>query len=203
MTRIIENDSRANFAKDLQRGEEGEEAVLSWLRSLSSVSEVIDCRKIYEWQQKDIDFSVVLKPRSGFSFPVTKTWEVKTDTYPDINGTLSYEIVSNFQRGTIGCALKTQADYIGFYCPQSRRLLYWKSQQLRDWVAQKSTDFELIKVFNYHKGGPEPQVTLCLKVPVEQALASCGGKAVVIDEVDEEIEAFEGLTWDIEKDIDY
>ena len=205
LARVIENDKRADFSLDLLRGEEGEFAVSEWLASLKNVREVIDCRKLPEWQKKDVDFLVNVSCEVRVGFERTVAWEVKTDNYPDINGTLSYEIISNFQRGTIGCALKTSADYLGFYCPQSSRLLYWKTQLLRDWVALQATSFEMIKVFNYHAGSKDHQVTLCLKIPVAQALAGAKGREVVINpsnrvKHDEELT---GFVWNLEKEVDY
>lgn len=161
---------------------------MRWLQGLDSVGEVVDTRKKTHFQDIDIDFLVNLKTPNGASYPRVSSWEVKTDNYPDINGTLSYEIISSFNRGTVGCALKTQAEFIAFYLPQSHRIAYWKNQKLKSFVASCAHKLELIRVLNYHPGSAEPQVTLCLKVPLAEALEAAGGRTVWLQTASQVIE---------------
>lgn len=80
-----------------------------------------------EYQDEDIDF---IAERNGEA----KKIETKTDTtlWPNI----FYETVSNEEAGTVGCMLKTKADYLFYYfCNKDAYELYvFQMNPYREWA---------------------------------------------------------------------
>ena len=160
------------FRRDLATGKTGCDRVAAFFTSTGW--RVVDVSDDPAWQKEDID---LLLYRPGSTSPVTV--EVKTDKWPDINGTLSWEVISNIAKGTVGCCVVTTAEYMAFLSPQSGRLMLFRTDRMRRYISQNGENKWGLA---YHKNEArwmpegEQQTSISLKVPVESAMDAIGAK---------------------------
>ena len=160
------------FRRDLATGKSGCDRVAAhFVRSGWRVEDVSDDAA---WQKQDVDL-LLYKP--GATKPITV--EVKTDKWPDINGTLSWEVISNIAKGTVGCCVVTTAEYMAFLSPQSGRLMVFRTDKMRKYISRCGENKWGVA---YHKNEArwmpegEQQTSISLKVPVELAMAAIDAK---------------------------
>lgn len=94
------------FMVSIKRGQTGEEIVETLLRSMDSVSEVINVSEDKDWQKVDVDFLAKLK--NGKTMKV----EVKTDYLAYKTGNITWETSTS---GNVGCCEKSPCDRF-FWC---------------------------------------------------------------------------------------
>ena len=104
------NDYSWKLQKEL--GERGVVHVIEWLYLLNNTTGVWDVQDEKEYQIKDIDLLWTTES-GGEDYDTAKTIEVKTDFYT--TGNFFFETVSNVKKNTLGCFLKTEADFLFYY----------------------------------------------------------------------------------------
>lgn len=102
-----------SFEDSLMTGGYGEHAVWNILTNQPKVRVVVDVRKDKRFQEKDIDFLVENADQQFTSV------EVKTDYKAHETGNIVYEVTTS---GNMGCFEKTQADYIAYFVPKSKKV---------------------------------------------------------------------------------
>lgn len=116
-----------SFEQSLMTGGYGEHAVWNILTNQPKVRVVVDVRKDKRFQEKDIDFLVENTNQQFTSI------EVKTDFKAHETGNIVYEATTS---GHIGCFEKTQADYIAYFVPKSKKIYMIHVKALRTYLHQ-------------------------------------------------------------------
>jgi hypothetical protein len=116
-----------SFEQSLATGGYGEHAVWNILTNQPKVRVVVDVRKDKRFQEKDIDFLVENTDQQFTSI------EVKTDFKAHETGNIVYEATTS---GHIGCFEKTQADYIAYFVPKSKKIYMIHVKALRTYLHQ-------------------------------------------------------------------
>lgn len=110
-------------------GQLGEIAITKWLESNPNVAEVIDVSKDEFYQRKDID--LIVNNTNGKSYTV----EIKTDTYVTRN--LFFEIISNEQKQTERCLMKSDATYLFYFFLKTKVLYILDMKKFREFVLSR------------------------------------------------------------------
>lgn len=119
----------ALYQQDLKAGKHGEALVIKAFESMPSCVTVCDVSDNKDYQKEDVDFLFIT--RNMFKTDVFKV-EVKTDSYPEKN--LYFELVSNLERGTPGCLMYTQADYLAYFYEKTGSCYVFDAQKLKTTV---------------------------------------------------------------------
>jgi hypothetical protein len=88
-------------------------------------------------QSKDIDLIAVKEDDFGI---VGATIEVKTDRYT--TGNLFFETISNIQKGTPGCLMYSEADFLHYYFVGYAMLYVMHMKMFREWVTANQHRFK-------------------------------------------------------------
>lgn len=134
------SDKVYEFNSSNQVGKVGEEFVLSQLKTLPQVSEIIDVSDNRHYQIEDVDFFVRFV--NGQEYKV----EIKTDTYK--SGNLFFEIYSNVETRTQGCLMKTKADYLFYYFVNLKSLYVFHMEDFKKFVLDNLNSFKQRTVKN-------------------------------------------------------
>lgn len=106
------------------------EAIIRYLQQRPGTVEVRDVRADPECRAADVDLLWTWRGRSGRL--CTARLEVKADRWHG-TGNFFFETQSNKGRGTPGCFLYTQADYLLYYFVGPRRLYILPMLETRTW----------------------------------------------------------------------
>ena len=127
------------FNEKLSEAQEGEKIVIDYLLSLPYVIEVQDVRDFPEYRRKDIDFLVHIYDKKRKKF-YHESIEVKTDKYYR-TGNIFAETISNINRNTKGCFVKTECDYM-YYLFSPQNILYiLPMKKVKKWFLDNYDDF--------------------------------------------------------------
>lgn len=127
------------FNEKLSEAQEGEKIIIDYLLSLPDVIEVQDVRDLPEYRNKDIDFLVHIYDRKNKNF-FYESIEVKTDKYYR-TGNIFAETVSNINKNTKGCFVKTECDYM-YYLFFPQNILYiLPMKKVKKWFFDNYDDF--------------------------------------------------------------
>lgn len=118
-----------DFSKDLLYGDQAMLMAIQKLESLPETISVIDVSKVPLYQNMDID---MLWVRAYENKEIVSRVEVKGDSYPERNFYL--EAWSNIERGTPGCIVKTQADFIMYLFVQTQNYYLLDASDLRTFM---------------------------------------------------------------------
>lgn len=118
-----------DFKKDLVIGDEAMQIVIQKLMALPGSISVIDVSQDLRYQDLDVD---LLWVREHENREIVTRVEVKGDTYPERNFFL--EAWSNLERGTPGCLVKSQSDYIYYYFMQTGNGYLLETSDLRTFM---------------------------------------------------------------------
>jgi len=136
-----------NFADSIKVGKKGENIVYDWLMSRESVKNVIDVSDDRDYQKKDIDYIVQFHKGKNVSI------EIKCDTYYH-TGNFFLELISNDNKGTEGCLIYTEADYLFYFFDKVNILYIIPVKELQQWISENkdSGRFRKKKCGNYING---------------------------------------------------
>ena len=171
----------SNFDDDLAAGAEGVERVTEYLRSRGYL--VTDVQSDPKYQAMDIDL-LACKEGSGKQMTV----EVKADRYPDINQTLTWEVVSSVgnaqSKGRAGWSLTTDAEWMAYYSPQSQTVRLFRTSAMREYISRHAENKWGAAVcgnkYAWLKEG-QRHTSISLKVPLETgAIEAIGGKTIYL-----------------------
>lgn len=123
-----------NFKDSLAIGEIGEEKILEYLQTSSSVKNIIDVRNVKMYQECDVDLLVHMQGEKELKI------EIKTDTYR--SGNIYYETVSAEETGSVGGFEKTKADYMFYYFINLQTLYILDMKKYRVWFKKHQTAFD-------------------------------------------------------------
>lgn len=123
------NDKVYEFNSSNAVGQLREIAITKWLENREDVSEVIDVSGDKFYQSLDID--LIVNKTDGSSYTV----EIKTDTY--VTGNLFFEVISNEQRQTERCLMKSDAQFLFYYFLKTKTLYILKMKKFRQFVLDR------------------------------------------------------------------
>ncbi len=123
-----------NWKDQKELGERGVFHILEWLYTLSNTVGVWDVQDDKEYQEKDIDLLWTVEPGDK-----EYTIEVKTDTYK--SGNFFFETVSNVSKNTLGCFLKTEADFIFYYFIEMGQLFVLNTGAIQKWFLENKSRY--------------------------------------------------------------
>ena len=106
----------------------------SWLKKYRGTIGVANVENHPDFQKADIDLIWVSKRG-------TDTIEIKADRWQE-TGNFFFETESNKERGTPGCFLYTEANYVFYYFVNSRMLYILPMPQTREWFLANKDRFE-------------------------------------------------------------
>ena len=111
--------------------------IACFLMNLPCTVEVIDVENNRHFQQKDID--LIWKYRHKGKI-LEKKIEIKADRYHH-TGNYFFETTSNASKGTPGCFLYTEADYVFYYFLDVKELHILPMPGVRDWFRERLEQF--------------------------------------------------------------
>ena len=118
-----------DFKTSNELGKIGEAIAKKYFDQSNKISSYLDVTEDDIYQEKDIDF--ILNMKNGNVITV----EVKADKVPSSN--IFFETISNKEKNTLGCMLKTEADYVFYYFLAYKELYILKRKQYVNWVKKE------------------------------------------------------------------
>ena len=128
----------------------------TWLRSLPTTINVVNVENDIEYQKADVD--LLLTTKKG-SYRI----EIKGDRYHK-TGNFFFETHSNKEKGTPGCFLYTEADWLFYYFLIPHNLYLLPMPATRDWFITRIEDFQ--EKSTTTKAGASFYTTLGRLVPI-------------------------------------
>lgn len=123
-----------NFAQSLKVGEKGEGLILDYLEKSPTVQNILDVRDSPMYQEKDVDF--ILKMKTGKEYKI----EIKTDTYT--SGNIYFETMSSLETDSVGCLIKTEADYLFYFYINLGTLYIMDMKKYKEWFEMHQPIFD-------------------------------------------------------------
>lgn len=117
--------------------EKGIQDIEAFLASFPASLSIINVEKHSAFQKKDIDLLWVYLDNDKETM---KRIEAKIDRYT--SGNFFFETVSNEQKGTPGCFLYTEADYLFYYFLEWKTLYVLSVEEVRSWFLQNESRFK-------------------------------------------------------------
>ena len=127
-----------NFHDSLTFGKIGEDIVIKYL--LDNNKDVYDVSNDKKYQKCDIDAFVTTKDLKRFSI------EIKTDSFD--TGNIFFELISSIEPFSLGCMIKTKADFLFYFFIKTKELYILNMQKYRMFVIENIDDFQWKKVKN-------------------------------------------------------
>ena len=118
-----------DFKTSNELGKIGEAIAKKYFDQSNKISSYLDVTEDDIYQKKDIDF--ILNMKNGKVITV----EAKADKVPSSN--IFFETISNKEKNTLGCMLKTEADYVFYYFLAYKELYILKRKQYVNWVKKE------------------------------------------------------------------
>lgn len=128
-----------NMNETMDVAERASTEIEKYLRTLECTIDVINVEGEPTYQVRDIDMIWVFIDRHGNERKMTI--EVKGDRW-EKTGNYFFETISNKTKGTPGCFLYTEADYIYYYFINTRELHRIPVEKTRNWFLQKMDEFK-------------------------------------------------------------
>ena len=117
-----------DFKTSNELGKIGEAIAKKYFDQSNKISSYLDVTEDDIYREKDIDF--ILNMKNGNVITV----EAKADKVPSSN--IFFETISNKEKNTLGCMLKTEADYVFYYFLAYKELYILKRKQYVTWVKK-------------------------------------------------------------------
>lgn len=111
--------------------------VEKYLRGLKETIDVVNVENDKRFQKKDIDLLWIYMHNDEVH---TKKLEVKGDRYSK-TGNFFLETNSNIEKGTEGCFMYTEADYIYYYFVDTKELNVIPVKESRKWFIENMERF--------------------------------------------------------------
>ena len=118
-----------DFKISNELGKIGEAIAKKYFDQSNKISSYLDVTEDDIYREKDIDF--ILNMKNGNVITV----EAKADKVPSSN--IFFETISNKEKNTLGCMLKTEADYVFYYFLAYKELYILKRKQYVNWVKKE------------------------------------------------------------------
>lgn len=107
-----------------------------YLRDILKYPEIINVENHEGFRKKDIDLLAIIEDDDGMR---GTTIEVKTDQYT--SGNLFFETISNIQKGTPGCLMYSEADWLHYYFTGYKQLYIMGMKPFREWVLRNRSRY--------------------------------------------------------------
>ncbi|MEK7808541.1 MAG: hypothetical protein AAB571_05670 [Chloroflexota bacterium] len=140
----------------------------AWLREWDGTVSVENVEYEAAYQEKDIDLLWMTATRD-YSI------EIKADRN-DGTGNFFFETISNKEKNTLGCFLKTQADFLFYYFVEPRTLYILPMPRTRKWFAENINRFEEREAAT--PVGKDHYITVGRIVPIDIVLKEVSGVKV-------------------------
>lgn len=169
-----------NFYDDNDFTQKGTNEILEYF---SDRFDFVDLQYEKEWQEKDVDFQFDSKKDIWDSRLV----EIKCDSY--VSGNIFIETVSNNNKGTLGCILKTESDYLFYYFTQWKRLYIFKTKALQKWTLENKDKnrFRVSHPVTHDRYGNTMYYGTGMIVPLNTLIKELPDKSVSIIEMEKEM----------------
>ena len=135
------------FKENNTFAEQGEHLCAEYLKSIPKTLEVYDFRHYEDCRENDIDF-FWLHDKKGYPY---KKVDVKTDKQRKW-GNFFFETVSNCEKNTLGCFMKTDSDYFLYlfveYDEKSKKITkkydmyFLEIEPVREWFNKVKHNYE-------------------------------------------------------------
>ncbi|MGI2747623.1 hypothetical protein ACRS52_02450 [Bacillus cytotoxicus] len=112
--------------------------ITNFLKTFEETIDVINVEDDEQYRTKDID---LLWIRNKNGVKKTTTIEIKGDRY-HYTGNYFLETISNKSKGTSGCFMYTEADYIFYYFVDERELHVLPMPKTREWFINNMDNFK-------------------------------------------------------------
>lgn len=116
----------------------GSTFIEKYLKSKPNVVDVVNVEEDPAYQKKDIDLVVHMQKGEAIE---TYTVEIKVDQYFDKTKNYFFETVSNDVYNTLGCFLKSEADFLFYYFPR-KEIHIFALDPAREWFMAHKDEFE-------------------------------------------------------------
>jgi hypothetical protein len=146
-------------------------AIVDYLRRRPGSVNVRDVRDDPAYRAADVDLLWIWT--DSRSQRCTSKLEIKADRWHQ-TGNFFFETLSNKAKGTPGCFLYTEADYVLYYFVQPRTLYILPMPATRDWFLANQDDFAERET-STPVGSGEHYVTVGRLVPIAKVVAQVPG----------------------------
>jgi hypothetical protein len=134
------------FEKSDEHGKDGVKIIESYLKRLRQTRHVRNVESDPVYRMKDID--LLWTYLDDNQLEITVSIEVKSDRQY-ATGNYFLETISNEQKGTPGCFLYTEADFVYYFFIDKKELHIFKMPETRDWFLQHMNRFRERKTSTY------------------------------------------------------
>lgn len=134
-----------NFNESMERGKQGEIDILNVLQENFQSDKIIDVRDIKKYRDLDIDF---IREYMHNGVKKTVSIEIKTDDQAHYTHNFFFEEISNSQYNTLGCFVKTKADWIFYYIKETKEIHILPTKLTQNWFQQHKHIYREIPVRN-------------------------------------------------------
>ena len=128
------------WTKSKAAGDKGEKILIKFLNKQDKIKKVTDLSEKKKYQDKDIDLGLVRVGENNKE--IKETAEIKTDSRSNDTGNVFFETHSNLEANTLGCFLKTKADWLLYYCIIEDILYSARMKNLKEWFLENLDSFE-------------------------------------------------------------
>ncbi len=156
---------KITMADGVRVAERASTEIEAWLREWHGTVNVENVEGDPDYQAKDIDLLWTTIARDY-------TIEIKADRWHE-TGNFFFETVSNKEKGTPGCFLYTEADFLFYYFTEPRKLYILPMPRTRQWFLEHIERFTERETTT--PVGHEHYTTVGRLVPIETVLAEVPG----------------------------
>ena len=122
-----------------QVASEASEQIERFLKQLPETVSVKNVEKNESYQKADIDLLWSFRKEKK---TITKTIEIKADRHYH-TGNYFFETTSNTSKGTPGCFMYSQANYLFYYFTEVKELHVLPMKIVRNWFCEHQAEFPL------------------------------------------------------------
>jgi len=122
------------WKKSKAAGDKGEKILIKFLNKQDKIKRVVDLSNKKQYQDKDIDLGLVRVGENNEE--IKETAEIKTDSRSNDTGNVFFETHSNLEANTLGCFLKTEADWLLYYCVNENFVYAARMKDLKPWFLK-------------------------------------------------------------------
>lgn len=115
-----------------------------YLKTLPNIIDVFDVQADPKYQELDIDGIAILKNMDSTE---ERTFEVKVDTYFEKSNNYFFETISNSNKCSEGCFLKSKAMYF-FYYFLKKEIHIFKLYDAQEWLKKNGNKYNVAKAKN-------------------------------------------------------
>jgi len=151
------------WKKSKAAGDKGEKILIKFLNKQDKIKRVVDLSNKKQYQDKDIDLGLVRVGENNEE--IKETAEIKTDSRSNDTGNVFFETHSNLEANTLGCFLKTEADWLLYYCVNENFVYAARMKDLKPWFLKNLDSFADKKLRNKATNGRKAYTTKGKVIP--------------------------------------